>query len=132
MLNALDIGASGLRAQRVRLDVIANNVANLNSTRDTQGRSIPFQRRVAVFAAGREDGGAGVRVKDVALDRAPFPVRQEPGHPDANSAGYVRYPNVDMGTEFVNALEATRAYEANVTMMETTKSMFNSALRLIA
>lgn len=134
MLDVLDIGASGLKAQRLRLDTIAQNIANATTTRDEAGRPTPYQRRFVVFASGRADdpGRPGVRVKDIRLDTAPFPLRYDPGHPDADAQGYVKYPNVDLAVEFVNALEATRAYEANITMMETTKAMFNATLKLIA
>lgn len=134
MFSALDIGASGLRAQRMRLDTIANNVANYNVTRDENGKANPYQRRFVVLAPGQPGAPEkpGVRVVDVKKSSTGFSIRQEPGHPDADRNGYVRYPNVDLSVEFVNALEATRAYEANITMMETTKSMFSSTLRLIA
>jgi flagellar basal-body rod protein FlgC len=71
-------------------------------------------------------------VKSIQLDQSPLPKRYDPGNPDADKQGYVSYPNVDLSIEFVNALEASRAYEANVTMMDTAKSMFNSSLRLLA
>jgi flagellar basal-body rod protein FlgC len=71
-------------------------------------------------------------VQDIKLDQSPFQKRFEPGHPDADGEGYVSYPNIDLAMEYVNALEASRAYEANVTMMEVSKAMLNSALRLIA
>ena len=70
-----------------------------------------------------------MHVKSIQLDQSPFPRRYDPGNPDADKEGYVSYPNVDLSIEFVNALEASRAYEANVTMMDTAKSMFNSSLR---
>jgi flagellar basal-body rod protein FlgC len=134
MLSALDIGASGLQAQRLRLDTIAQNVANATTTRDVNGRPNPYQRRFVVLSPGQRGNPdlPGVHVQSIEKDTAPFQVRYEPGHRDADAAGYVQYPNVDLATEFVNALEATRAYEANITMMETTKSMFTATLKLIA
>jgi flagellar basal-body rod protein FlgC len=72
-----------------------------------------------------------VRVAGVQVDASPFQRRFEPGHPDADAQGYVSYPNVDLAIEYVNALEASRAYEANVSMMEVTKAMINASLRLI-
>jgi flagellar basal-body rod protein FlgC len=127
MFSALDIGASGLRAQRVRLDTIAQNVASAAVTRDERGRPNPYQRRFVVL----QPDAKGVKVKEIGKDNAPFPLRYEPGNPDANREGYVKYPNVDVSVEFVNALEASRAYEANVTMMETSKAMMAATLRLI-
>jgi flagellar basal-body rod protein FlgC len=134
MFDVLDMGASGLLAQRTRLDTIAGNIANANTTHDASGKVNPYRRRFVVFAAGHPDRprSPGVRVADVRVDRSPLPKRFEPGHPDADADGYVAYPNVDLTIEYVNALEASRAYEANVSMMEVTKAMINSSLRLIA
>ena len=134
MFEALDMGASGLTAQRVRLDTIAANVANANTTHDAAGRPNPYRRRFVVFSPGQAQnpGEAGVHVREVRLDPTPFDERFEPGHPDADARGYVRYPNVELATEYVNALEASRAYEANVSMMEVSKAMINASLRLIA
>lgn len=133
MFAELDIGASGLRAQRMRLDTIANNVANVNVTRDENGNIGPYQRRFVVMAPGQPEDPSkpGVRVLDIKKSNTGFGTRYDPDHPDAVN-GYVKLPNVDLSVEFVNALEATRAYEANITMMETTKSMISSSLRLIA
>ena len=134
MFDALDIGASGLTAQRVRMDTIAGNVANINTTRNAHGERIPYRRRFVVFTPGRADdpSAPGVRVAQVALDRSPFRKVFDPGHADADKDGYVLFPNVDLAIEQVNMLDASRAYEANVTMMETTKAMINATLRLIA
>jgi flagellar basal-body rod protein FlgC len=137
MLETLDISASGLQAQRVRMDTIAANIANLNTTRDAQGRAIPYRRRFAVFASGLSTRGVdaaqpGVHVGQIKQDMSPFQQRHQPGHPDADANGTVLYPNIDLSIEFVNALEASRAYEANVTTMEVTKNMMNATLRLLA
>jgi flagellar basal-body rod protein FlgC len=134
MFDVLDIGASGLYAQRVRMDTIANNVANINTTRNEQGENVPFRRRMVMFAEGldKNQSSPGVHVSGIEQDPAPFRRVMEPGHPDADAEGYVNYPNIDMSIEFVNMLEASRAYEANVTMMETTKQMLNATLRLLA
>jgi flagellar basal-body rod protein FlgC len=134
MFNTLDIGASGLTAQRTRMDTIANNILNINTTRNAKGEVSPFRRRFAVLAAGQAGDASkpGVHVQKVMQDKSPFTRRFEPGHPDAGPDGYVSYPNIDLSIEYVNALEASRAYEANVTMMDVTKQMINSSLRLIA
>lgn len=134
MFDVLDTGASGLTAQRVRMDTIANNVLNINSTRNERGEKVPYQRRFVVFSPGRPDAPdrPGVRVSEIARDPSAFDRRFEPGHPDADAEGYVLYPNVSLPFEFANMLEASRAYEANVTMMEVTKSMLSSTLRLLA
>ena len=135
MFSTLDTAAGGLRAQRTRMDTIAGNVANLHTTRDADGNAIPYRRRVALLAPGdaADPSRPGVHVSRVATDPSPFDERYDPGHPDADPrTGRVKYPNVDLTTEHVNMLEASRAYDAGVTTMQTTKAMFNSALRLIA
>jgi len=133
MFDSLDIGASALLAQRTRMDVIAGNVANINTTRNEKGQPIPYRRRVISFAPQAVDRKSpGVRVAKIEQDMSPFNEKFEPGNKDADARGYVKYPNVDLSIEYVNMLEASRAYEANVTMMETTKAMLNSSLRLIA
>ena len=134
MFDVLDIGASGLMAQRVRLDTIAANIANAQTTHDTAGRPNPYRRRFVVFEPGRPDNpkAPGVRVSKVGLDQSAFNLRHEPWSKDADANGYVKYPNIDTSIEYVNALEASRAYEANISMLETSKAMINSTLRLIA
>jgi flagellar basal-body rod protein FlgC len=137
MFDTLDISASGLSAQRLRMDTISANIANLNTTRNAQGQPIPYRRRFAVFSpnlAARGEGATkpGVHVRKIEQDRSPFNRKLDPGHPDAGPDGYVLTPNIDLSIEFVNALEASRAYEANVTTMEVTKSMMNATLRLLA
>lgn len=132
MLDILNMGASGLIAQRTRMDTIANNVLNINTTRNEKGEKVPFRRRIVEFAANAADGKPGVHVSSIKQDMSAFQKRWDPGNPDARPDGYVLYPNVDLAVEQVNMLEASRAYEANVTMMETGKAMFNSSLRLLA
>ena len=134
MFDVLDMGASGLQAQRTRMDTIAGNIANANTTRNAAGERVPYRRRFVMFAPGQPGNPEkpGVRVHEIKLDPSPFQKRHEPGHPDADAEGYVRYPNIDLAVEYVNALEASRAYEANVTMMEVSKAMLNASLRLIA
>ncbi len=134
MLDILDTAASGLSAQRTRLDTIAGNIANINTTRDASGKVNPYRRHFVVFAPGQSDDPSkpGVHVASIQTDYSPFNRRYDPGNPEADGQGYVSLPNVDMSIEFVNALEASRAYEANITVMDTAKSMFNSSLRLLA
>ena len=135
MLSTLDLATGGLRAQRTRMDTIAGNVANLHTTRDADGNPAPYRRRVALLAPGdaADPSKPGVHVAEIAHDPSPFDERHDPGHPDADPrTGMVKYPNVDLTTEYVNMLEASRAYEAGVATVQTTKAMLNSALRLIA
>lgn len=132
MFGALDISTSGMVAQRVQLDTIAGNLANLQTTRRTDGQAGPFLRRVALLAAGDGQGGVGVHVQGVVEDTQSQPrLVRDPGHPDANADGIVAYPNVDLSTEMINAMVAVRAYEANVTAAEATKSILASSLRLL-
>lgn len=137
MFDTLDISASALAAQRVRMDTVAMNIANMNTTRNPAGQPVPYRRRFVVFGPNQASRGdqaekPGVHVSEVKVDQSPFQRRYQPGHPDAGPDGMVLYPNMDLTTEFVNALEASRAYEANVTTMEVTKQMMNATLRLLA
>ncbi len=137
MFDVLDIGASGLVAQRVRMDTIAQNIANIGTTRNAKGEAVPYRRRFVLLEAARNKTGApGVRVSKIGIDKGPFRREYRPEHPDAiqegPNKGYVMMPNIDLATEMVNAIEASRAYEANITMMETTKAMLNASLRLLA
>lgn len=140
---ALDIGASALTAQRLRMDTISQNIANANTTRTDDGT--PYRRRLVVFqersqgipfsdylsASSRERYvGKGVKVAAVVEDTSDFKKVYDPGHPDADEEGYVEMPNVDIITEMVNMISATRAYEANVTSINTTKSMAMKALEI--
>ncbi|MGE0480456.1 MAG: flagellar basal body rod protein FlgC [Phycisphaerae bacterium] len=137
MIGALDISHSAVVAQRTRLDVIAGNLANAFTTRQQDGTIEPYRRRFVTLASQSLGGDSvGVRVTGVQADEADFPLRHNPGSPDAiregPNAGYVRYPNVNVTLEYVDALEASRAYEANVAMMGVTRGMIQSALRLFA
>jgi flagellar basal-body rod protein FlgC len=134
MFEVLDMGASGLQAQRTRLDTIAENILNVNTTRNSRGEKVPFKRKFVIFAPGQaqDTNMPGVHVQEVGQDPSPAIKRFQPGHPDADANGYVSYPNIDLSIEYVNALEASRAYEANVTMLEVSKSMINASLRIIA
>lgn len=140
---ALDIGASALTAQRLRMDTISQNIANANTTRTENGT--PYRRKAVIFeeksldapfsdylsASSRERiGGKGVRVAKIVEDATPFKRVYDPGNPDADADGYVQMPNVDIVTEMVNMISATRAYEANVTSINTAKSMAMKALEI--
>ena len=140
---ALDISASGLTAQRLRMDTISQNIANVSTTRTADGT--PYRRKVTLFEERTEPGlfggylhsaakgdniGIGVRVASILKDDAPFKLVYEPGHPEANADGYVSMPNVDVVTEMINMISASRSYEANVTSINTTKSLANKALEI--
>ncbi len=133
MFGALDTSTSALVANRQWLDSISNNMANQFSTFDADGNYAPYQRRAVVFSEGRSaiDERVGVHVAEIVLDDA-FRKVYEPSHPGADAEGYVNYPDINPITEMANAMIASRAYEANITAVEATKSMINQALRLIA
>ncbi|MFW6059647.1 MAG: flagellar basal body rod protein FlgC [Phycisphaeraceae bacterium] len=134
MFGSLDISTSGLVAQRTRMNVISANLANSDSIYDAQGNYSPYRRQMAVFAPGDPSRGSeqGVHVREIALDEAPLRRVHDPGHPEADADGYIFKPNVDPTMEMVNALEASRAYEANITTAEATKSMMQRSLSLLA
>ncbi|ADI01730.1 MAG TPA: flagellar basal body rod protein FlgC [Syntrophothermus lipocalidus] len=140
-LNAFDISASGMTAQRLRMDVISNNLANVNTTRTPQGG--PYRRQMVIFEARTPskgnfkdllsaymEGEGGVRVKAIREDTSPFKRVYDPGNPDADQDGYVNMPNVNVVSEMVDMISATRAYEANVSAVEATKSMAMKALEI--
>ncbi|MCX6547687.1 MAG: flagellar basal body rod protein FlgC [Acidobacteria bacterium] len=130
----LSIAGTGMAAQRLRVQLIASNVANSETTRTKEGG--PFRRKEAVFQA--QDLGfqgalaaAGVRVASIRTSQEPFLTRYEPGHPDADATGTVNYPNVNPVEEMVNLTEASRAYEANIAVFRAAKAMGNSALEIL-
>lgn len=139
MFTTLDISASALTAQRINLDTIAGNVANMYTSRDENYQPNPYRRRVPLFATGDPSRGRdapGVHVARVVESQEPFRKEFNPAHPDAFTSGpdkgYVLMPNVDYSTEMVNGMMAARLYEANVTVMEITKTMAAASLRVIA
>lgn len=134
MFGSLDISTSALVAQRQRLEVISANIANANVTEDAQGNYKPYRARIPVFATGDPTTGGkmGVHMKDILISQSPLRKVYDPYSPHADAEGYVGMPNVDVTMEEINKIEASRAYEANITMAEATKSMFATALRLLA
>jgi len=133
----MDILASGLTAERVRMDVTSSNLANAQTTRTAEGG--PYKRRDPVFtavdatqqfSAEMNDALQGVQVTEVATDTTPPRREYQPGHPDADAAGYVNLPNVNMVEEMVNMITASRAYEAGVTAMKSTIDMADRALSI--
>ena len=132
MFNAIDICTSGLVAQRVRMNTTAMNLANIDSVDSPEGG--PFQRRSVVFRSGQHAGdrsGQGVHIGTIEK-QAVFRMEHDPHNPYADKNGYVKLPGIDPLTEMVNMMEAQRAYEANITAIDVTKSMINSSLRILA
>lgn len=136
MYTAFDVSTSGLVAQRTRLDAISSNLANISTTRNESGEPVPYTPRFVVFKTDEDittyGGGQGVQVDSVQYSNVEPNMKYEPGHPDANADGYVAYPNIDMTTEFVDALGATRAYEANIGVFEITKDISERTLQILA
>lgn len=136
MFTAFDVSASALVAQRMRLNAISSNLANISTTRNERGESQAYAPRYVTFQTDSSlatgAGGMGVKVGSVEESTEPPLLKYEPGHPDADPRGYVAYPNVDMTTEFVDALEATRAYEANIGVLEISKDMGQRTLQILA
>ncbi|WP_294146121.1 flagellar basal body rod protein FlgC [uncultured Selenomonas sp.] len=142
MFLGIDAAASGLTAERLRMDVISNNIANANTTRTAQGGA--YHRRFVVFeprevsggafssflqkAANKLQAGDGVRAVSIESDPSQGPLVYDPGHPDANAQGYVERPNVNIVAEMVDMITASRAYEANTTTVNAAKSMVTKAL----
>ena len=139
MISALDISTSALVAQRIRLNTISGNIANMSSLQNDQGDAEPYQPRHVIFqtdeyqAAG---GAPGVKVSSVETsDKEPL-YRHQPDHPlaikDGKWKGYVAYPNINLNEQFVDALEATRSYEANIGAMEISKNLSRQSLSILA
>ncbi len=135
-LKSLDISASALTAQRMRMDVISQNIANATTTRTANGS--PYRRRIVVMSEkpssfetvfGKTLGG-GVKVSSIAEDASDFEYKYDPNHPDANELGYVAMPNVDEVEEIIDMMSASRSFEANVTVLNATKGMAMKALEI--
>jgi flagellar basal-body rod protein FlgC len=146
MFDSLNVSATGLTAERLRMDVTAENLANAQTTRGADGQ--PYRRKEVVLgqaasggfgshlatAMGRPGSGTapgGVEVQAIAEDSAPGKLVYDPGHPDANADGYVQMPNVDTVSEMVDLISSSRAYEANVTAMQSAKQMFSKTLDIL-
>src|SRR5688572_29225449 len=137
--SGLRVSSSGLTAQRMRMNTIASNIANINTTRTPEGG--PYRRKDVVFESMPETRNFGeiltsapdrnverVQVTDIHTDTGAPLLKFEPNHPDANEQGYVAYPNINLMEEMTNMIQATRSYEANVSAMQATKDMTASAL----
>lgn len=144
MFDAIDASASGLSAERLRMDVVAENLANAQTTKGADGK--PYQRKSVSLQATQSAGSSfdailgnrmgsstsnGVEVAGIVADPSPGKKVYDPGHPDADANGYITLPNVNPVTEMVDLITAQRGYEANVTAMQTAKTMFNRTLDLL-
>lgn len=140
-LTAIKISTSGLNAQRIRMNVVSSNLANMNTTRTAQGG--PYRKKEVIMSSasvkddfGRElkanMGGKlrKVEVSGIVEDKTPPKMVYEPSHPDANKEGYVAFPNINLMMEMVNMISASRSYEAGVTVINATKSLALKAIEL--
>lgn len=140
MISAMDISTSALVAQRTRLNAISGNIANISSLKDENGEANPYRARQVVFQTDElstgKHGPAGVKVSEIRSDESEPLYRYQPNHPlaigDGKWKGYVAYPNIDLTTQMVDALETTRAYEANVGVMEISKNIGRETLTILA
>lgn len=131
MFSAMRISASGLSAERLRMDVVAANMAGSSVTRGEDGK--PYVRKIAVFKENLDGamGLSGVKTVGITEDKSPFRQKYDPGHPDADKeTGYVTMPNVNVLNEMADMIAASRSYEANVDTLNASKSMFMKALEI--
>jgi len=144
LFDSIDISGSALSAERLRMDVTAENLANANTTRGADGgayrrKTVVLQQQAPQGSFGstlaaemrRGDKPGGVQVAAIADDTTPNRRVYDPGHPDADQQGYVEMPNVDSVSEMVDLISASRAYEANVTAMQAAKTLFTKTLELL-
>jgi flagellar basal-body rod protein FlgC len=141
LFGVLEIGGSALAAERLRAEVVASNMANLETTRTAEGG--PYRRRLTVFRAEnsprcpfqlaslQQKTGGGVRIERVVADTAPPLRRYQPGHPDADSSGYVAYPAVNPTEEMTDLLGAVRAYELNASSVQAAKQMIQQSISIL-
>ncbi|HID30819.1 MAG TPA: flagellar basal body rod protein FlgC [Desulfobacterales bacterium] len=140
LFNTLKISGTGMRAQRIRIDAIASNLANVNSTRTPEGG--PYKRKVPIFAEvfddslkqtrdPREDPFNGVAIAGIVPAQECFKKVYDPGHPDADETGFVIVPNINPMEEMVNLIDASRAYEANLSTIRNTKQIIADTLRIL-
>lgn len=143
VFNAMNMSATGMTAQRLRMDTISQNIANINTTRTDSGG--PYRRKIPIFEElkpenrfdyilknhlGEYTNVGGVKVSRIVEDKAPFISQYDPTHPDANEEGYVLLPNVNTIEEMTNLISSNRSYEANVTAFNSSKAMLSKALEI--
>ena len=130
MFLPMQVSSTALEAQKIRLNVIASNIANASSTKTPEGG--PYRRKDVLFKTVMYgETAAGVEVPQVVEDQSPFRTVFDPNHPDADKNGYVSFPNINVLTEMVNLMTAQRSYEANLTMIASYKDMYNRTLDIL-
>lgn len=130
VFSGMRISASGLTAERMKMDIISSNVANIKTTRTKNGGA--YRRKIATFEENYDEklGMLGVKTKKIEEDKSPLRKIYEPNHPDADKDGYVEYPNVDLLAEMSDLISASRAYESNVDTLNAEKNMISKALEI--
>lgn len=135
LFQAISISSTGLTAERIRMDIISSNIANINTTRTEDGG--PYKRKVAVFKESLNSfmlkngiGLGGVEIDEIVEDNTELKKVYDPNHPDADENGYVLMPNVNILNEMADLIVVTRSYEANVTALNASKNMFLKALEI--
>ncbi|HCW53424.1 MAG TPA: flagellar basal body rod protein FlgC [Clostridium sp.] len=130
--SSMQITATGLAAERLRMDTISSNMANASTTRNAQGEKSPYVRKIAVFQEALDSKKQMAGVKAIGIENDESPLRKEynPNHPDADEDGYVTMPNVNVLNEMADMMVASRSYEANVDTFNALKSMFSKALEI--
>ena len=135
VISGIDITGSALNAEKTRMDIVAQNIANAQTTHGADGK--PYQRKVVSFqtvlqaaGAGRNSQAGGVQVAEVKNDTTPGPAVYNPQHPDADASGMVQMPNVNLAFEMVDLISSTRAYEANLAVVKNAKQMAHKALSI--
>lgn len=130
--SSMRISATGLAAERLRMDTISSNMANASTTRNAQGEKSPYVRKIAVFqeALDSKKQMAGVKAVGIENDKSPLRKEYNPNHPDADEDGYVTMPNVNVLNEMADMMVASRSYEANVDTLNALKNMFSKALEI--
>jgi len=132
LIGSIKIAASGLRAQTGRMRIIAENLANANSTASTKGGE-PYRRRLPTFQAyfDKEVGGLVVKQGRIKFDKTAFPMSYQPGHPGANKAGYVKGPNVNSLIELTDMRQAQRGYESNLNLIKASRRMLSATIEIL-
>ncbi len=139
--NVFDVNGSAMKAQMMRLEVLSSNIANVNVTRTPEGgpyrrkdvifQSTPFQKSLNnAMEMGNETSTVGVSVTKVIEDQSPFLLKYDPKHPDAGADGYVKMPNINVVSEMVNIQEASKSYEANISVIVTAKNMISKTFEI--
>jgi flagellar basal-body rod protein FlgC len=132
-LNIIDTAASALLAERTRMDVVAGNLANINTTHDADGNYAPYKRKIVNFGSvldAESQKVNGVHVSSIEEDPSDYKLLYDPSHPNADESGYVKMPNIGIEREMIDMISAKSSYQANIKAIQVFKSMYNAALEI--